>query len=192
MASDSEYEEEETLVMVELNGVIDSEIFAQDSFDKFKILSIDSDHPVLQVENFVFSGDYEHTMGTAVFFEEEDKRVKKCDPVFCKKPLRMLKYVYKTNKKLTMKRVFISDKQTQEGVLKVDNPEDGDYFNVGCNINASDVSPSDKSHLNEDGSVSDPLSTEELSIDRTDEDGTINDPASVDDPGNEEVKEGVV
>lgn len=112
--SDSEYEEEETLIAVELHGVIDSEIFAQDSFNKFKILAIDSEHPILQVENFVFTGGYEHTMGTTVLFEEEDKKVKKCDPVFCKKPSRMLKYVSKTNKKLNMKRVFVSEKTAND------------------------------------------------------------------------------
>lgn len=114
------YEEEEMLVMVELNGVIDSEIFAKDSFDKFKVLAIDSERPVLQVENFVFSGGYDHTRGTAIFFEEDEKKLK-CDPVFCKKPPRMLKYVCKTNKKLTMKRVFISEKQAKE----VDKKEEG-------------------------------------------------------------------
>ncbi|XP_066968156.1 general transcription factor 3C polypeptide 6 [Macrobrachium rosenbergii] len=112
--SDSEYEEEETLIAVELHGVIDSEIFAQDSFNKFKILAIDSENPILQVENFVFTGGYEHAMGTNIFFEEDDKKVKKCDPVFCKKPARMLKYVCKTNKKLNMKRVFVSEKASGE------------------------------------------------------------------------------
>ena len=112
--SDSEYEEEETLVAVELHGVIDSEIFAQDSFNKFKILAIDSEHPTLQVENFVFTGSYEHTMGTNVLFEEDEKKVKKCDPVFCKKPPRMLKYICKTTKKLNMKRVFVSEKNTSD------------------------------------------------------------------------------
>ncbi|XP_068232641.1 general transcription factor 3C polypeptide 6-like [Palaemon carinicauda] len=112
--SDSEYEEEETLIAVELHGVIDSEIFAQDSFSKFKILAIDSEQPILQVENFVFTGGYEHAMGTNIFFEEDEKKVKKCDPVFCKKPARMLKYVCKTNKKLNMKRVFVSEKTSGE------------------------------------------------------------------------------
>lgn len=108
--SESEYEEEETLVMVDLHGVIDSELFSQDCFNKFKILGIDTDQPILQVENFMFTGEYAQTMGTAVMFEEEEKRVKKSDPVFCKKPPRMLKYVCKTNKKLNMKRVFVSEK----------------------------------------------------------------------------------
>jgi len=108
--SESEYEEEETLVMVDLHGVIDSELFSQDSFNKFKVLGMDTDQPVLQVENFMFNGEYAQTMGTAVMFEEEEKRVKKSDPVFSKKPPRMLKYVCKTNKMLNMKRVFVSEK----------------------------------------------------------------------------------
>ncbi|XP_045121936.1 general transcription factor 3C polypeptide 6-like [Portunus trituberculatus] len=106
---EEEEEEEETLVLVELHGVIDSEIITQDSFSKFKVLAVDSERPVLQVENFIFSGEYEHTLGTAVFFEEEEKRLK-CDPVFCKKPPRMLRYACSTNKKLNMKRIFVSEK----------------------------------------------------------------------------------
>ncbi|KAK4306226.1 hypothetical protein Pmani_021925 [Petrolisthes manimaculis] len=126
-------EEEEMLVMVELNGVIDSEIFAKDSFDKFKVLAIDSERPILQVENFVFSGGYDHTRGTAIFFEEEEKKLK-CDPVFCKKPPRMLKYVCKTNKKLTMKRVFVSEKQAKEGDKK---EEEGNEMSTSEEISSS-------------------------------------------------------
>lgn len=168
--SDSEYEEEDTLVMVELHGVIDSEIFAQDSFDKFKILAVDSERPILQVENFVFSGEYEHTMGTAIFFEEEDKRVKKCDPVFCKKPSRMLKYVCKTNKKLTMKRVFISEKQPQEsggsteGIVKTEQHSQSVYMgnddDAGSSSSSKDASllPTDDDDLvNRDIPEEDPL-----------------------------------
>lgn len=114
-------EEEETLVLVELHGVIDSEIFTQDSFSKFKVLAVDSERPVLQVENFIFSGEYEHTLGTAVFFEEEEKRLK-CDPVFCKKPPRMLRYACSTNKKLSMKRVFVSEKSAGGDVKREGEP----------------------------------------------------------------------
>lgn len=185
MESDSEYEEEETLVMVELHGVIDSEIFAQDSFEKFKILAIDSERPILQVENFVFSGEYEHTMGTAVFFEEEDKRVKKCDPVFCKKPSRMLKYVCKTNKKLTMKRVFISEKQAEDSAnMKYEHLEDCGSFAAGCSITVSDSSLTDNtdcSHINEETSMSDPLSLDDASGSGINEGAPLHDPSSVDD-----------
>ncbi|XP_045599132.1 general transcription factor 3C polypeptide 6 [Procambarus clarkii] len=196
--SDSEYEEEETLVMVELHGVIDSEIFAQDSFDKFKILSIDSEHPILQVENFVFTGDYEHTMGTAVFFEEEDKRVKKCDPVFCKKPSRMLKYVCKTSKKLTMKRVFISEKLAEDEdnrSLKMEHSEDGDPLATGCSLNVSDVVSTDEAeeaHLNEDDCVSDPLSVEDIDTSHTGEEDPISNLELIDDPECREVDSSMI
>ncbi|KAG0726624.1 General transcription factor 3C polypeptide 6 [Chionoecetes opilio] len=109
VAEEEDEEEEETLVLVELHGVIDSEIFNQESFSKFKVMAIESDRPVLQVENFIFSGEYQHTLGTAALFEEEEKRLK-CDPVFCKKPPRMLRYSCGTNKKLAMKRIFVSEK----------------------------------------------------------------------------------
>lgn len=174
--SDSEYEEEDTLVMVELHGVIDSEIFAQDSFEKFKILAVDSERPILQVENFVFSGEYEHTLGTAIFFEEEDKRVKKCDPVFCKKPSRMLKYVCKTNKKLTMKRVFVSEKQqesteTDASDSNMNVEQHSEYVYVGNDTGSSSnskedalmpASEEDDSLINQDVPNDDPLSLNDL------------------------------
>ncbi|KAG7173288.1 general transcription factor 3C polypeptide 6-like [Homarus americanus] len=191
--SDSDYEEEETLVMVELHGVIDSEIFAQDSFEKFKILALDSVRPILQVENFMFSGEYEHTMGTAVFFEEEDKRVKKCDPVFCKKPSRMLKYVCKTNKKLTMKRVFISEKQAGDtGNLKTEHVDNGESLGEGASIIVSDASLTDDSHVNEEACMSDPLLLGDLSACNVDKAVPAGDSTSVDDPGNTENNEGAI
>lgn len=124
---EEETEEEEELILVELHGVIDSEIFTQDSFGRFRVLAIDSERPVIQVENFNFSGEYQHTMGTAVFFEEEEKRLK-CDPVFCKKPPRMLRYSCQTNKKLNMKRVFVSEKSGSKDVkreaMEANQPQD--------------------------------------------------------------------
>lgn len=153
---DEEEEEEETLVLVELHGVIDSEIFTQDSFSKFKILAVDSERPVIQIENFVFSGEYEHTVGTAVLFEEEEKRLK-CDPVFCKKPARMLRYACSTNKKLSMKRVFVSEKSgarnvkfegtpgashpPQDSSDPVEPPVDGSATDVDASVEEETLEP---------------------------------------------------
>ncbi|CAL4156312.1 unnamed protein product [Meganyctiphanes norvegica] len=143
--SESEYEEEETLVMVDLHGVIDSEIFSQDSFNKFKILGVDTEQPILQVENFVFTGEYDQTIGTAVMFEEVDKKVKKSDPVFCKKPPTMLKYVCKTNKKLNMKRVFVSERAKEGEENANDGNEGTDDVQEGeDNLNEEEMDLSQK------------------------------------------------
>jgi len=152
--SESEYEEEETLVMVDLHGVIDSEIFTQDSFNKFKILGVDTERPILQVENFVFTGEYDQTIGTAVIFEEKDKKVKKIDPVFCKKPPRMLKYVCKTNKMLNMKRVFVSEKAKEGEHNANEGDEEAETLPEGGNVSKEsemDASQRESSTLKDNG-----------------------------------------
>ena len=142
--SDSEYEEEETMILIELHGVIDSEIFTRDRFEKFAILGIDTEKPILQVENFVFTGEYEDTMGTALILEEDDKKVKKCDPVFCKKPPKKLNYVCKSNKNLIMKRVFVTQKSDE---LKTVSKEALDTESENSTSKEISVNESDKDEV---------------------------------------------
>ncbi|XP_049754988.1 general transcription factor 3C polypeptide 6 isoform X4 [Elephas maximus indicus] len=63
-------EEEEQLVLVELSGIIDSD-FLSKCENKCKILGIDTERPIMQVDNYVFAGEYEDTLGTCVIFEED-------------------------------------------------------------------------------------------------------------------------
>ncbi|XP_074752266.1 general transcription factor 3C polypeptide 6 isoform X4 [Athene noctua] len=64
-----EDEVEEQLVMVELSGIIDSD-FLEKCENKCKILGIETERPILQVDRYVFAGEYEDTLGTCVVFEE--------------------------------------------------------------------------------------------------------------------------
>uniref|UniRef100_A0A8C7AIZ6 Transcription factor TFIIIC triple barrel domain-containing protein n=1 Tax=Neovison vison TaxID=452646 RepID=A0A8C7AIZ6_NEOVI len=66
---EEEEEEAEQLVLVELSGIIDSE-FLSKCENKCKILGIDTERPILQVDSYVFAGEYEDTLGTCVIFEE--------------------------------------------------------------------------------------------------------------------------
>ncbi|KAF4025145.1 hypothetical protein G4228_017066 [Cervus hanglu yarkandensis] len=66
---DEEEEETEQLVMVELSGILDSDLLAKCE-NKCKILGIDTERPILQVDSYVFAGEYEDTVGTCVIFEE--------------------------------------------------------------------------------------------------------------------------
>ncbi|XP_029800633.1 general transcription factor 3C polypeptide 6 isoform X2 [Suricata suricatta] len=66
---DEEEEDAEQLVLVELSGIIDSD-FLSKCENKCKILGIDTERPILQVDNYVFAGEYEDTLGTCVIFEE--------------------------------------------------------------------------------------------------------------------------
>lgn len=112
--TDSEYEEEEATILVELKGVIDSDLLTQMPFEKFKLIGLETDNPILQLNNYCFSGEYDETLGTALIFEEEAKKYKKSDPIFCNDPTTRLKYVCHTTKVLNMRRIFIAENKTKE------------------------------------------------------------------------------
>ncbi|XP_048348673.1 general transcription factor 3C polypeptide 6 isoform X2 [Sphaerodactylus townsendi] len=98
---------EEQLVMVELSGIIDSD-FLEKCENRCKILGIDTERPILQVDRYVFAGEYEDTLGTCVVFEEN----KDCDAEGNQK--LELKYKYHTMKKLNMTRTLLSEKKEGE------------------------------------------------------------------------------
>ncbi|KAL8186377.1 UNVERIFIED_CONTAM: General transcription factor 3C polypeptide 6 [Gekko kuhli] len=99
---------EEQLVMVELSGIIDSD-FLEKCENRCKILGIDTERPILQVDRYVFAGEYEDTLGTCVVFEENK------DHVDAEGNQKLeLKYKYHTMKKLNMTRTLLSEKKEGE------------------------------------------------------------------------------
>uniref|UniRef100_A0A8C6RRM4 General transcription factor 3C polypeptide 6 n=1 Tax=Nannospalax galili TaxID=1026970 RepID=A0A8C6RRM4_NANGA len=110
-----EEEEEEQFVLVELSGIIDSD-FLSKCENKCKILGIDTERPILQVDNYVFAGEYEDTLGTCVIFEESVEHV---DPEGNDKTV--LKYKCHTMKKLSMTRTLLTEKK--EGEENIDGVE---------------------------------------------------------------------
>ncbi|XP_055931982.1 serine-rich adhesin for platelets-like [Argiope bruennichi] len=103
--SDSEYETEETVVLVELNGIIDTDLLLQPQ-PLTKILGIDTDEPLLQIGNCLFKGEYEDTLGTVVVYEPVDGS-NKDGPESVESDF---KFLCKTDTKLTMKRCFPQEK----------------------------------------------------------------------------------
>ncbi|KAM5282992.1 general transcription factor 3C polypeptide 6 isoform 1-T1 [Hipposideros larvatus] len=101
-------EEEEQLVLVELSGIIDSD-FLSKCENKCKILGIDTERPILQLDSYVFAGEYEDTFGTCVIFEENVEHV---DAEGNNKTV--LKYKYHTMKKLSMTRTLLTEKKEGE------------------------------------------------------------------------------
>ncbi|NWW70167.1 TF3C6 factor, partial [Climacteris rufus] len=98
----------EQLVMVELSGIIDSD-FLEKCENKCKILGIDTERPILQVDRYVFAGEYEDTLGTCVLFEENTEQV---DAEGNQKV--QLKYKCHTVKKLNMTRTLLTEKKEGE------------------------------------------------------------------------------
>ncbi|XP_069867186.1 general transcription factor 3C polypeptide 6 [Dipodomys merriami] len=105
---DDDVEEEEQYVLVELTGIIDSD-FLSKCEKKCKILGIDTERPILQVDSYVFAGEYEDTLGTCVIFEENVEHV---DAEGNDKTL--LKYKCHTMKKLSMTRTLLTEKKEGE------------------------------------------------------------------------------
>lgn len=104
---EQEEEEEEQLVLVELTGIIDSDILAKCS-KTCKILGINTEKPFLQVDKYVFAGEYEDALGTCVIFEETQDQEEEEST----KP--KLRYKCHTVRKLNMTRTFLTEKK--EGI----------------------------------------------------------------------------
>ncbi|NXH09860.1 TF3C6 factor, partial [Bucco capensis] len=97
----------EQLVMVELSGIIDSD-FLEKCENKCKILGIETERPILQVDRYVFAGEYEDTLGTCVVFEENTEHDAEGNQKV------QLKYKCHTMKKLNMTRTLLTEKKEGE------------------------------------------------------------------------------
>ncbi|XP_013776239.1 uncharacterized protein LOC106461014 [Limulus polyphemus] len=114
--SDTLEEEEESLVLVELTGIIDLDLYSLKD-KNCKIVGLESSKPVLQLDNYYFVGEYEDIVGTAVVFEE-------VIPQTSRKTEKNLRYLCKTNKKLAMKRAFLQQKQSENEPSMKPPPEE--------------------------------------------------------------------
>ncbi|GFW69255.1 uncharacterized protein TNCV_2366331 [Trichonephila clavipes] len=107
--SDSEYEIEEALVLVELNGIIDADFLLQ-AQDQSKFLGIETDEPILQIGNCLFKGEYEDTVGTVIVYEPTDTSKTDASETI----ENSYEFLCKTDKKLTMKRCFPREKNAEK------------------------------------------------------------------------------
>ncbi|GFQ87894.1 uncharacterized protein TNCT_366121 [Trichonephila clavata] len=107
--SDSEYEIEEALVLVELNGIIDADFLLQ-AQDQTKFLGIETDEPILQIGNCLFKGEYEDTVGTVIVYEPTDTSKTDASETI----ENSYEFLCKTDKKLTMKRCFPREKNAEK------------------------------------------------------------------------------
>ena len=108
---------EEQLVHVELSGGIFQDDLSRSSdqgsapFSKF--VGLDTAEPFVQLGNQIFVGKYVDSVGTSLFFADDDapRPVEENDPVFnAKAPVTKLKFECKTDKKLVLQRVFLQEK----------------------------------------------------------------------------------
>lgn len=122
-----EEDEDEVYVVVELTGVIDSEVMNLAN-KQCSVLGIDTAEPVLKLGSYVFTGEYKDTIGTCVLFEECDGTSDAGDDVAATtseasggarrkarkgtNPPKQLKYFGKTEKRLDMRTSFLQEKSS--------------------------------------------------------------------------------
>ncbi|XP_072030255.1 general transcription factor 3C polypeptide 6-like [Amphiura filiformis] len=106
---DDEWVEEESLVLLELSGIIDLDYLSKCG-NSCKIMGVETKEPVLQLGNLIFAGKYKDTLGTVVIFEEDEEQ--QCEETG---NVKQWKYKCHTFKKLDMTRAFIRPKEQESG-----------------------------------------------------------------------------
>jgi hypothetical protein len=115
MESDSDYEVEDTVLLhVEAAGVIHEDIVAINP-DQISFIQVDSENPLVQLGGQVYSGQYEDTVATSLFFTQTENPLSAddtaTDPVFGRHVPVNVEFLDSTRKKLKLKRVFLKPKQ---------------------------------------------------------------------------------
>ncbi|XP_063433457.1 general transcription factor 3C polypeptide 6-like isoform X1 [Mytilus trossulus] len=119
-------DEEEMTFIVELSGILDSDLLSKVK-GNCQVLGIDTDKPLLQLEQYTFTGEYEDTLGTGLVFEERDKseasQLKETRQNILHHLLGEdsintavdLEFSHAVNKKLIMKRAFLTPEDETDG-----------------------------------------------------------------------------
>ncbi|KFB40683.1 AGAP013033-PA-like protein [Anopheles sinensis] len=128
-ADEDDFYEEEMMLLVDFDMLLKLEEDPHPGNTHIKIIGLDSENPIIQVNDEVYRGTYESAFGTNVFFEPDVEQTTKLDPVFDKTIKQMYRYVGKTDKVLRMKRIFatLKDAVAEEGASTDDIPYESKY-----------------------------------------------------------------
>jgi general transcription factor 3C polypeptide 6 len=122
--------DEEELVHVRLAGTFAAdELTRQSNHEPLRLIGLDTDEPIAQVGGQVFVGRHGHAVGTAIFLRVRDNDALCSDPVFDQRPSKTVEFVHKTQRQLTLRRVFLKRKASataaDEGQRSPGEEEDG-------------------------------------------------------------------
>lgn len=135
-SSDSEYEDVEYLVFADFkNSIQPNELKHEDA--AIKVIGIESDTPMAEVNGHIYRGRYENSVGTNVFFEKEKREDKQAgDPLYESVCRQRYKYVDKSTKVIAFERAYIDNLQLlAEKSAKADESEqEGVEQSVKLNI----------------------------------------------------------
>ncbi|BFG03907.1 uncharacterized protein DMAD_03030 [Drosophila madeirensis] len=103
--SDSEYEETEYLVFADFKNQLPPHLLKHENA-AIKIIGVESDQPMAEVNGSIYKGTYEQSTGTNVFFEKDTER-SPADPLFETACRQKYKYLDKSDKVITFERVYV-------------------------------------------------------------------------------------
>ncbi len=141
--TDSEWEDE-TLLLVEMNGIIDRD-WMKTVGNKCKIIGMETDHPLLQLDRYTFTGEYTETLGTDIFFEIRERSEHEMASAAAQRdatdsgysgdtntafhsepPCKYdLQQKYHSAKRLTMTRAFLTPRDQLQSDTVIDEPQPG-------------------------------------------------------------------
>lgn len=108
-SDDSDYEtDEEALVHVTIAGTLQEDL-TNIKASEFSFIDINTEKPLVVIGNQVFTGEFQDSVGTSVFFQQADNFQRE-DKVFGRHCARTVDYFNLTRKKLVLKRVFLNKK----------------------------------------------------------------------------------
>uniref|UniRef100_A0A182R1G7 Transcription factor TFIIIC triple barrel domain-containing protein n=1 Tax=Anopheles funestus TaxID=62324 RepID=A0A182R1G7_ANOFN len=109
-ATDDDLYEEEITVFADFDICLDMD----DPNLHIKVIGIDTESPIIQVNDEVYRGTPDLAFGTNIFFEKDPKATATLDPVFENNIKDLYQYVDSTDKVLRMKRIFLNAKDQQK------------------------------------------------------------------------------
>ncbi|XP_017061341.1 uncharacterized protein LOC108101494 [Drosophila ficusphila] len=135
-SSDSEYEDTEYLVYADFkNHVQPHQLKHEDA--AIKIIGIESDTPMAEVNGNIYRGRYEHSVGTNVFFEK-DKDNLASDPLFESVCRQRYQYVDKSTKVISFERVYVDNLHLEaEKSVKSEEGEQAEGKSESLKLNIS-------------------------------------------------------
>ncbi|XP_017138844.1 uncharacterized protein LOC108153383 [Drosophila miranda] len=109
--SDSEYEESEYLVFADFKNQLPPHTLKHEDA-AIKIIGVESDNPMAEVNGSIFKGTYENSIGTNVFFEKDTDR-SPADPLFEAACRQKYQYLDKSDKVISFERAYIEHLPTE-------------------------------------------------------------------------------
>ncbi|EDW85650.2 uncharacterized protein Dwil_GK23044 [Drosophila willistoni] len=129
---DEDYEETEYLVYADFkNHFPPHQLKHEDA--AVKIIGIESDSPVAEINGHIFRGSYDFAMGTNLFFQKDSNAIVG-DPLYESVCRQHYKYVNKCDKVINFDRVYIENLPKEEPIAEVEQEQEEAKLSTKLNI----------------------------------------------------------